>query len=191
MVNTRRIMTIGALVTVMALAVISYGALAAPEPGKPALIVSAGQSTDGLILKQVLTNRVTRETIPYNQMAEAKDVAGIKTLIVAVGVSNKGLGAAGIDIDKEMARVRSVLSEAKRNDCYIILVHIGGAARRGGSSDQMSRLVAPYAHQIIILSDSDEDAFFAKLGAEGKIAITSVEGRTQVGPEIYKLLGED
>ena len=186
--NTRAIMTVVALATVISFAAIPYGAVAAPTPGKPALIISAGQSTDGLILKQVLTDRATKETIPYIQMAEPKDLSGIKTLIIAVGVSNKGLGAAGIDIDKEISRVRSVLSEAKKNDCYIILAHIGGSARRGGTYDQMSRLVASYAHHIIIVNDSNEDAFFTKLGAEEKISVISVEGRTQVGPEINKLI---
>lgn len=186
--KTRAIMTVIALAMVISLAVIPYGAIAAPMPGKPALIISAGQSTDGLILKQVMTDRATKETIPYIQMAQAKDLSGIKTLIVAVGVSNKGLGAAGIDIDKETSRVRSVLSEAKKNDCYIILAHIGGSARRGGTSDQMSRLVASYAHHIIVVNDSNEDGFFTKLGAEHKASVISVDGRTQVGPEINKLI---
>lgn len=186
--KTRVIMTIVALAIVISLAVIPNGVVAAPTPGKPALITSAGQSTDGLILKQVLTDRATKETVPYIQMADAKDLSGIRTLIVAVGVSNKGLGAAGVDFDKEISRVRSVLNEAKKNDCYIILAHIGGTARRDSTSDQMSKLVASYAHKIVIVNDSNQDAFFTKLGAERRISVISVEGRTQVGPEIYKLL---
>ncbi len=42
-----------AVVVIAALVLTPVLAVAAPKPGKPALITSAGQSTDGLILKQL------------------------------------------------------------------------------------------------------------------------------------------
>ena len=72
------------------------GVMAAPKSGKPALITSAGQSTDGLILRTILTDKKTGDTVPFEKLAKPEDLEGIRTLIVSVGLSTKGLGAAGV-----------------------------------------------------------------------------------------------
>ena len=173
---------------VLALLAMACTALAAPKPGSPALITSAGQSTDGLILKTILTNRATGETVPFEKLAKPENLTGVRTLIVSVGLSTKGLGAAGINADQEKARIRSLLDAAKKNDIYVVLVHIGGTSRRGAGSDDLARMVGEYAHHIMVIKASNDDGFFTRMSQEKKIPIAEVADRTALGPVITDLL---
>jgi hypothetical protein len=182
-----RFATIFAVVALM----LAPAASAAPKPGEPALIISAGQSPDGLILRTILTDRVTKETVPYEKLAQPQDLEGIRTLIVSVGLSSKGLGAAGIDFDQEKARVRSVLETAEKDDIFVMLVHIGGTARRGAGSDEFARFVADYAHHVLVVKASNDDGFFTQLAKEKNIPLIEVDDRIAIGPPIKDLLAAD
>ncbi len=180
--------TITTLLVVVAVALFAIGMSAsAAKPVKPALITSAGQSTDGLILKTVLTNRATGETVPFEKLAKPENLEGVKTLIVSVGLSTKGLGAAGVNADQEKARVRSLLEAAKKNDVFVALVHIGGTARRGAGSDEIAKIVGEYAHQIFVVTASNGDGFFTRMAKEKNIPITEVADRTALGPVFANL----
>jgi hypothetical protein len=170
------------------LSVLSLAAMAvAAEPGQPILITSAGQSADDMILK-VMLERQFGNPVDRNPLAEASEVEGHQTLLLAVGVSNKGLGAAGINLEQEKARLTSVLDAAKAADCYVIMVHIGGPSRRGAGSDEVARLVAPYASKMIILADSNQDGFFDELAKEHDAALEIVESRNDVALIIADLV---
>lgn len=159
-----------------------------PQPGFPVIITSAGQSPDGLVLKVLLTDKQRGPLAEHKPLAKPEDIANAKTLIVAVGVSSKGLGSAGVNIDQEIARVKSVLEAAKKNGIYVILVHMGGTARRGAKSDEMAQLVAGYAHKIIVLATGNQDGFYTKLGEQRNIPVVVAQERTAVGTEIMNTL---
>lgn len=172
----------------LALLAMACTASAAPKPGSPALITSAGQSTDGLILKTILTNRATGETVPFEKLAKPEHLSGVRTLIVSVGLSTKGLGTAGINADQEKTRIQSLLDAAKKNDVYVILVHMGGASRRGAGSDELARIVGEYAHHIMVVKTSNDDGFFTRMAQEKRIPLAEVADRTALGPIITDLL---
>jgi len=68
----------------------------------PVLLTSAGQSADFQIIK-VLLDRL-RVPSTAKPLAKPDDLKDARTLLVAVGGSVKGLGAAGVDADQELAR---------------------------------------------------------------------------------------
>lgn len=129
------------------------------EVSEPVLITSAGQSADAMILKTV-AKKVELE-YKFNALAKEEDLQGVKSIIVVMGASSKGLGAAGLDIDKEIKRVKEFLEETKKDESIIIFaIHIGGKARRGVGSNSIIELVVPYADYIIVTEAGNEDHFF-------------------------------
>lgn len=169
-------------------AVLCFGSLVgAAAPAHPILVTSAGQSADDMILK-VMLDRQLEEPVERNPLAQVEDLANIKTLILTVGVSNKGLGSAGINFEQEVARIESLLEEAKSNDIYVILVHVGGPSRRGASSDEVAKIVVPHAQSIIIIADSNQDGFFDGLASASDKELTIVDGRTDVADVITELI---
>ena len=69
-----------------------------------------------------------------NHVAQPEEIVGYKTLIIVIGGSGKGLGAAGIDIPTEVKRVEEVIKKAREEGIFILGMHIGGMDRRGPTS---------------------------------------------------------
>lgn len=155
---------------------------------EPVLLTSAGQSADVQILKTLLDrSKVTAKTLP---LAKATDLEGVKTLMVAVGGSSKGLGAAGIDAPKETARIKSLLARARELKIPVVAMHIGGEGKRGDLSDGLYSLVAAAAAQVVVVKDGDKDGFLSKTAAANKVPLETVEKLVGVIAPIKTIFGK-
>jgi len=93
----------------------------------------------------------------------------MRSLVVVIGGSTKGLGAAGINADKEMVRVEQLMAAAATRKIPIIGMHIGGKARRGELSDKFIDLVVPRVSFLMLIREGDGDGYFSKMIASRKI----------------------
>ena len=148
--------------------------LKGPVASKPAFLTSVGQSADIEMVKVLLE----RAAVPYKTGAQAKAAelsgSGAKTLIVVLGGSTKGLGAAGISADAELDRAKALLAEAKKLGMKIIGLHVGGEARRGELSDKFIQAAVPACDYVIVVAEGDKDGFFGRL-CGGRIPLDKVE----------------
>ena len=155
--------------------------LAASLPGpicdQPALITCIGQSADGQMVR-VLAERVKLDH-KYDPAAEASAMSAYKTLILVLGGSSKGLGAAGIKPAQEEARGQALVAAAKAAGAKIIVMHVGGEARRGELTDPSIKSMVPAADYIIVVADGDKDKLFEQ--AAGKTPIDLPETMGEVG----------
>jgi hypothetical protein len=137
-------------------------ALKAPIAARPAFVTTVGQSADIEMVKVLLD----RSAVPYKANAQAKagdlGASGAKTLVVVLGGSTKGLGAAGISADAEIDRAKALLAEAKTLGMTIIGVHVGGEARRG-QCHRFIQAAVPACHYVVVVADGDKDGFITKL----------------------------
>ena len=138
----------------------------------PVILTSVGQSADVDIVNTLCTkagidleknNGITADDLP----------ADCKTLILAVGGSSKGLGAAGIDADQELARTSALLEKAKSQGTKIVAMHTGGSARRGTLSDSFIVPAFEAADIGVVVAEGDQDGLMqgilAKNGASGAV----------------------
>ena len=135
--------------------------VSAQKYDQPVLISSAGQSAD-VKLVQMLAQRQKMD-VRTVLMATQDDLEGVKTLIIVPGFSSKGLGAAGVSQQQEMDRVKTLVNAANSMKTPIILVHVGGNARRQGQSDAFNKLIAENAKYMIVVRQGDEDGFFSDI----------------------------
>jgi hypothetical protein len=84
-------------------------------------------------------------------------------LIAVIGGSSKGLGAAGINKEAEMARAKGVFDAAKNKGIRILVMHVGGEGRRGDLSDFFVNGAVPYGEKIIVVKSGNADGLFDKL----------------------------
>ena len=149
-------------------------ALKAPIAVKPAFLSTVGQSADIEMVKVLLD----RSGVPHKDNAQAKagDLApsGAKSLVLVLGGSTKGLGAAGISADAELERARLLIAEARKLGMAIIGVHVGGEARRGQLSDRFIQAAVPACQYLVVVADGDKDGFISKLAGQA-IPIDKVE----------------
>ncbi len=151
---------------------VSAGA-AVPKFPLPVFVTTAGQSPDAYTVALMCKREGINRT--YNNLAQPKDLKGFKTLIVVPGHSMKGLGSAGIDATAEADRVKRLLKEASTLEIPVVLIHTGGMARRGPTSDPFIASVLPYAKCAIVLKEGNQDDYFTKACAAKNVPLTLLE----------------
>ena len=178
---------------------------AIPKAGLPVLTTSAGQSTDVTILNIVLDEAAIaydycdvptsemvadgvglggRESGPGFHIEVTTDLAKFpagtpyKAVIFAIGASLKGMGASGLTLDSEEARLRKVIELCKQKKIFVMAVHIGGESKRGPAGSDNERMidaVAPLADYIVVTKDSNKDGRFTKIAQAKKIPLTEID----------------
>jgi hypothetical protein len=140
---------------------------------EPALMTAAGQSADLNMAKVIFERcKVALKTVP---LAGPDDLKDMNSLVIVIGGSTKGLGAAGINTEKEMTRIEQLLAAAAARKIPIIGMHIGGKARRGELSDKFIDLVVPRVSFLMLLKEGDSDGYFSKMIASQKIGARMTE----------------
>ena len=168
----------------IAIAIVLAAWLSAESPAafeQPLLITSAGQSADAQ-LAAVLAKKAELKA-DLVKMAGPRDLAGHKTLVLVLGASMKGLGAAGLDTAKEKDRISGLLAAAKSQGIPVFCLHLGGEARRGELTDAMVAEYLPSAKAAIVVKSGDKDGLFARICTERGIPLTEVDKTLDaVGP---------
>lgn len=153
--------------------IFSASVVNAQKFAQPVLISSAGQSADVKLVKMLADRQGLNDTTIL--MAKPSDLSGIKTLIIVPGFSSKGLGAAGVSQQEEFERVQSLIKSANDLKIPIVMLHIGGNARRKGQSDSFNQIVADNSKFMIVVKQGDEDGFFTAIANAKKIPLTLVD----------------
>ncbi|MEA1964684.1 MAG: DUF6305 family protein [Candidatus Aerophobetes bacterium] len=164
-----------------------------PTAELPLVVTPCGQSPGALMI-DVLCKRIK---LPCSRvdMLTAEDLKskadqgkGYKTLIIITGTSLKGMGAAGVDIDVELSRIKAIIQEAKKENILIIGAHIEGMARRVDEMDAASiDTVIPESDVIIVRADSNEDGYFTKLSKEHSIPLLTAQETLDVSSLLKEL----
>lgn len=152
----------------------------------PVLITSFGQAPDGNTLS-VLSRRIGAETT-YETLAPPERMKDFKTVIVSIGVSLKGFGAAGVNLDSEIDRANKIIKTVKENKTKLIMVHIGGEGRRDQMSNKLIEMFSGSADELVVYKDGNADGIFTKIAADKKITLIEIEKLTQLTDILRKIL---
>lgn len=147
---------------------------------QPALLTSIGQSADVEMAKTIMARAKLNFTMDPTIKAQALASTNAKTLVIVIGGSSKGLGAAGISAETELERTKALLAEAKKRGMKIIGLHIGGEARRGELSDRFINEAVPSCDYFIVVEEGNKDGLFTKL-CGNKIPLDIVQKISQIG----------
>ena len=146
--------------------------LEGPIAESPILLTSVGQSADVEMVNVMMDKGgLSPET---NSLATEADLGDSKTLVLAIGGSSKGLGAAGIDANQELERVNKLIAAADEKGMTIIALHIGGEARRGDLSDKFVAPSFEKADYAIVVADGNKDGLMSDLASKAGIPMDEV-----------------
>ena len=176
-----------------------------PKAKLPVLTTSAGQSNDVTTVNIVLEEAgigfdycdvpdvdimkagvglAGKESGPgfhvevYTDMARFPKGTPYGTIIFAIGASLKGMGASGLTIETEEARLKRIIEYCKQNKVFMIAVHVGGTALRGAPGSDNERMidaVTPFADYIIVTKESNKDGRFTRIAQSRKVPLTEVD----------------
>ena len=140
----------------------------------PVFVTTIGQS-DMNQVEQIL-KKAGIEYTADNQLKEDAFTGG--TLIMAVGGSNKGLGAAGVDANDEIARGDALIAKAQSTGAQVIAMHLGGSSRRGSTSNLIIQPMVEKCNYLIVAGDGDNDGALTQWA--GSTPVTIVENAKAV-----------
>jgi hypothetical protein len=177
------------LITLLCLQSAEIPALAAgaEKADLPVLLTSCGQSL-GPEKIRIFLKRLQMDHA-YIAQASAKELidkkssgAPYKSIIIVTGSSLKGMGAAGVSINDELARAKGLIDEARKQGIKIIGAHVEGMARRsqgaapGDNSDEQSiDAVCPFSALLLIKKEGNEDGRFTAISKEKNIPLIEFE----------------
>jgi len=101
-----------------------------------------------------------------------------RTVIFAIGASLKGMGASGLTLESEEARLNKLIEYCRKNKILVIAAHLGGESKRGAprsDNERMIDAVAPFADYLIVTKDSNKDGRFTAIARDKKIPLSEVE----------------
>ena len=166
-----------------------------PKVELPLIATTCGQSPGALMVwvlcKQIKLPCDRADLLKAEDLkAKAEEGSPYKTLIITTGTSMKGMGAAGVDIDFEVARIKAIIEEAKKEGILIIGAHIEGMARRVDATDAASiATVIPQSNLLLVREDSNEDGYFTKAAEELGIPIITFKETLDLTGIFKKLFG--
>jgi hypothetical protein len=168
----------------------------------PVLITSCGQSIGPTTIKVVLQRlKMAYEIDPLAtpELLQAKAKAGTpyKSLIITMGASLKGMGAAGIQIEDELARAAALIAEAHKEGIKVIGAHIEGLKRRsqgaaaGDTTDEQSiDAVAPNSDILLVLKEGNADGRFTVISKSKRIPLIEFDKTMDLIPTLEKLFSK-
>mgnify|MGYP001203524065 FL=1 len=172
-----------------------------PLAQPPVLLTSCGQSPGPAMIK-VFLQKLNIE-FELNPLATAANLQQKKaasqpygSVIIVMGASLKGMGAAGISIDDEIKRITQLIEEAKKEGITVIGAHIEGMKRRsqgasaGDTTDEQSiDAVAPNCHLLLINKDGNSDGRFTAIAKAKNIPMIEIEKNVDLMTELARIYG--
>lgn len=144
----------------------------------PVAMTAPGQSPE-IAIVDLLARRMNFEINTVYSL-KPEGLKDMKTLIIIIGGSGKGLGEAGVNIQEEVKRANELIAVCKEKGIKIIGMHLGGAERRGANSEVMIELVTPICDYVVVISDGNKDGIFNKICSEKKIPLVEIEKIVEV-----------
>ncbi len=184
LIHPKRIIVV--LVSLLAL-VISGHVLAAEvvKCEQPVAMTAPGQAPDFAFAKILLERaKINLKTDP---LMKPDDLANFKTVILIIGGSGKGLGAAGIDIEDEIARAQALIDKARSLNLTVVGMHLGGEARRGDNSARFIDLITPQVDFLVVRSDGNMDGLFTKFASDNNIPLVLIEKTSELSDVIAQM----
>lgn len=150
--------------------VFSEGAFDTSLIREPVLITSIGQSADVFILDALFQKLDTPVDYDYKPLAAASEIPNYKTVLIATGMSSKGLDAAGVSPEEETERAKVLLKAVKENNLTVIFAHLGGSARWGVKSDQFSDMALELSSYLLVVEEGNApDGKFSSFARENGV----------------------
>ncbi len=155
----------------------------------PVALTNPGQSPESAIVG-LLAKRLGLEITSENFL-KPEQLEGMNSLILILGGSGKGLGAAGVDLDAEVDRANSLIEYAQENGITIIGMHIGGSERLGDNSMVMIDTIAHQCDYLVVREDGNKDDLFTNIAEENDIPLTLIEKTTETSDVLEGLFLEE
>ncbi len=175
-----------AAVTLLTNAATTFGAISGDELKTyeaPFLITNAGQGPGGkmarLLVSQAKTVELDKDYFYNAEPVEADlDERDYSVLVVVIGSTDKGLGASGITIEDELARLEKMVKHCQEIELPMVGVLLEKDKRseiKTNANERCIDAICPYCEWMIVVADGNTDGRFDALKEEYDIPLTIID----------------
>ncbi|MDD6361182.1 MAG: DUF6305 family protein [Christensenellaceae bacterium] len=147
-----------------------------------------GQADLAVVNNLIVKAGVAAADYTSNNMLTADQVEDGSTVFIVVGASGKGLGGAGTDAAAELVRANAF--QAKADKINIVCVHVGGANRRGDTSDPTISVIAGCSKVILVVAEGNSDGLFTGIANDNSIPLYEYSKSAKMLDSFKYLLGK-
>lgn len=167
--------------------VVVFAAITGDSPktySVPMLITNAGQGPGGkmarLLTTQTKTFKLNSDFFYVSEPQKADlEARPYSSLFVVIGSTDKGLGASGITIDQEIARLEKMVGWAKELNIPMVGVLLEKDKRQPGiptnANERCIDTIAPYCQWLIVVKDGNKDGRFTEISKKYNIPLTILD----------------
>ncbi len=167
--------------------VVVFAAITGDSPktySVPMLITNAGQGPGGkmarLLTTQTKTFKLNSDFFYVSEPQKADlEARAYSSLFVVIGSTDKGLGASGITIDQEIARLEKMVGWAKELNIPMVGVLLEKDKRQPGiptnANERCIDTIAPYCDWLIVVKDGNKDGRFTEISKKYNIPLTILD----------------
>lgn len=143
-----------------------------PKLQGPVAVTTIGQSP-GAMQVAMLLRQLKIQALQKDDLVPSELVGkGYKVLVLTMGTSLKGMGAAGVDLNSEINRCNALVAEARKQKMFVIGAQIEGLKRRTDDSDERSnKAVCAVADLLLTRKEIDHDSYFTNVAKQRKIPL--------------------
>lgn len=140
-------------------------------------LTTCGQADSGVIASILLncgigdTEYTSKDLLTAKEVSDAITGTEVPAVLLVIGASSKGLGAAGVDVDHEVARAQAFVALANEGKIELIVMHVGGSARRGATSDPIIKAATPAADLLLVVNTGNSDNYFTTTATANSIEL--------------------
>lgn len=127
---------------------------------KTIYLTTCGQADLEIVENILGVSGVVNTEYTKNNLLTAAQATNGSVVILVVGTSGKGLGAAGTDVTAENVRAAAFANKANLDEITLVVVHVGGAARRGELSDTIIASALSGSDLTLTVETGDVDQYF-------------------------------
>ncbi|SKC56171.1 DUF6305 family protein [Maledivibacter halophilus] len=144
-----------------------------PIADEKILITSAGQSTDTYIIKDIANELMLHNY--FMPKAERVDLELVRSVVIVVGYSRIGEVINDTSYKDEIHRIERFIDSVEKLDMPIVMVYIGGKARRNSKTDYLLEIVGEASSFIISTHDGDYDEFISSISSKNNTPLSLVK----------------
>lgn len=174
--------------------------------GKKVYLTTAGQSDVDIVQSIMYLADETEEALVFyefgsavptegtikiatDNMLTASNVEKGSVVFLVTGSSGKGLGYASTDVAGESARAAGFATAAEAGDITLIVLHVGGTARRGDQSDPVLNSVCGYADLLLVVNEGNGDKFFTNIASSNNVPLYLYSKSAEMTDAFIKMFG--
>ena len=153
-------------------------------------VTSIGQDAEMTKFEISTLEKQSEFTYTIDPFLKANTVEEESVLFAFVGCSIKALSDSGTTLDDEIKRANEFINLGKEKFITLIVVHAGGPARRGSTSDSLIELMFSNSDFNIFVESGNFDGFLTDTAKANNVKTYMIQNSLSLKDVVDKLYGE-